>query len=146
MPPSTGSSMPVVKIASNARNEQRRAGDLVGRADPPHRRDLIALFRERHPHLFGDARGAHRWRLMKPWLTEFTRMLRGSSSAASTRAKDFTAAFDAEYTLMPALPLSLAMDVVKTIAPPSRTRGARRCTVKNAPLVFTAKNEPGPTS
>ncbi|MCY1227785.1 hypothetical protein D9M72_400730 [compost metagenome] len=76
---------------------------------------------------------------MKPGLTTFTRMPRVTSSAAKPEAIERSAALVALYTLMPCMPPSSAMDEVKTIALPAGISGARRCTVKNGPLVLTAK-------
>ena len=55
---------------------------------------------------------------MGPGVTALTRISRGSSSAASVRANDRTAALAAPYAALPGIPLTLAIEVVKTIEPP----------------------------
>src|SRR5271165_1305845 len=68
--------------------------------------------------------------------TALTRIPRGSSSAANTRAKDRSAALAAPYAARVGIPLTLAIEVVRTTAPPRFISGASFCTAKNGPLAF----------
>ena len=73
---------------------------------------------------------------MGPGVTALTRISRGSSSAASVRAKDRSAALAAPYVALPGIPLTLAIDVVRTIEPPRFISGASFCITKSGPLAF----------
>ena len=55
---------------------------------------------------------------MGPGVTALTRISRGINSAASVRAKDRSAALAAPYVALPGIPLTLAIEVVRTIEPP----------------------------
>ena len=134
-PPSTGSSAPVVKVASNAR--KRTA--LAISSDVPKR--FIGLASRICPvtwaatSLSGNALpmiGVS----MGPGDTALTRIPRGRSSAANTRAKDRSAALAAPYAARVGIPLTLAIEVVRTTAPPRLISGASFWTAKNGPLAF----------
>src|SRR5690606_34665863 len=99
-PPSIKSSLPVVKVASNARNSAARAASssvairFMGVSASPSRRNAARSSGEApYNPIVGVS--------TKPGLSAFTRMLRGNSSAASTRAKARIAALLPEYTLIP---------------------------------------------
>lgn len=136
-PPSTGISAPEVKVASNPRNSTARVTSAIvpwrpmGVASSPSRTNA-ARPSSVSPETPMDGVST------KPGATAFTRIRRGSSSEASTRAKPRTAAFVPVYTLIPAVPPALVTDVVNTIDPPSAISGRSRCTVKNAPRALTA--------
>ena len=51
---------------------------------------------------------------MGPGVTALTRISRGRSSAASVRANDRSAALAAPYAALPGIPLTLAIEVVRT--------------------------------
>src|SRR5271168_1449591 len=134
-PPSTGSSAPVVKVASNAR--KRTA--LAISSDVPQR------FMGTMPIIFSLSWAAASLSgnilpkigvSMGPGVTALTRISRGSNSAASVRANDRTAALAAPYAALPGIPLTLAIEVVKTIEPPRLIIGASFCTAKSGPLAF----------
>ena len=55
---------------------------------------------------------------MGPGVTALTRISRGINSAASVRANDRSAALAAPYVALPGIPLTLAIEVVRTIEPP----------------------------
>jgi hypothetical protein len=71
---------------------------------------------------------------MKPGLTAFTRILRGSNSEAMTWVKANSAALEPESTLIAGVPPWSATELVKTIDPPSGISRDRRWAVKNAPF------------
>jgi 4-amino-4-deoxy-L-arabinose transferase-like glycosyltransferase len=73
---------------------------------------------------------------MGPGDTALTRISRGISSVASVRANDLSAALAAPYVALPGIPLTLAIEVVKTIEPPRLISGASFCTAKTGPLAF----------
>jgi hypothetical protein len=73
---------------------------------------------------------------MGPGVTALTRISRGTSSAASVRANDRSAALAAPYVVWPGSPLTLATEVVRTTAPPRLIIGASFLTAKNGPLAF----------
>ena len=64
---------------------------------------------------------------MGPGVTALTRISLGSNSAASVRANDRSAALAAPYVALPAIPLTLAIEVVRTTSP-RYMRGANFCT------------------
>src|SRR5271156_4239430 len=134
-PPSTGSSAPVVKVASNAR--KRTA--LAISSDVPQR--FIGII----PAIFSLIWAASSLPVntlpmigvsMGPGVTALTRISRGSSSAASVRANDRIAALAAPYAALPGIPLTLAIEVVKTTEPFRLISGASFCTAKSGPLAF----------
>src|SRR6266567_3294855 len=71
-----------------------------------------------------------------PGATVFTRMPRPASSAAAVRAKERSAAFVAEYALVPAVPFLSATLVFKMIDAPSLSNGSAFWIVKYAPLTL----------
>src|SRR6266487_1450118 len=71
-----------------------------------------------------------------PGATVFTRMPRPASSAAAVRAKERSAAFVAEYALVPAVPFLSATLVFKMIDAPSLSNGSAFWIVKYAPLML----------
>jgi hypothetical protein len=73
---------------------------------------------------------------MGPGVTALTRISRGTNSAASVRANDRSAALAAPYVALAAIPLTLAMEVVRTTEPPRFISGANFCTAKSGPLAF----------
>src|SRR5271163_5246545 len=111
-PPSTGSSAPVVKVASNAR--KRTA--LAISSDFPQR------FIGTMPFIFSLIWAASSLLVntlpmigvsMGPGVTALTRISREINSAASVRAKDRSAALAAPYVAWPGIPLTLATEVVR---------------------------------
>src|SRR5271165_61001 len=122
-PPSTGSSAPVVKVASNAR--KRTA--LAISSDVPKR--FIGTI----PVIFSLIWAASSLPvntlsmigvLIGPGVTALTRISRGSNSAASVRANERIAALAAPYAALPGIPLTFAIEVVKTTEPPRFISGA----------------------
>src|SRR3989441_1142426 len=71
-----------------------------------------------------------------PGATVFTRMPRPANSAAAVRAKERSAAFVAEYALVPAVPFLSATLVFKMIDAPSFSSGSAFWIVKYAPLML----------
>src|SRR5271168_4622736 len=134
-PPSTGSSTPVVKVASNARKRTALATSsafpkrFIGTASRicAMRWSAVALSGNVLP-MIGVSVG--------PGDTALTRIPRGRSSAANTRAKDRSAALAPPYAARRGIPLTLAVEVVRTTAPPWLISGASFWTAKNGPLAF----------
>src|SRR5216684_2720020 len=71
-----------------------------------------------------------------PGATVFTRIPRPTSSAAAVLARERSAAFVAEYALVPAVPWLSATLVFKMIDAPSFSRGSAFWIVKYAPLML----------
>src|SRR5215469_8172447 len=136
-PPSTGRSIPVMKLlSSEARNT---AADAISSAVPS--RPIGIIFRKYSLVPSGDPLEPT-WTIgvsVGPGLITLARMPRPANSAVQVRTKDTKAAFVAEYAPYPGKPICQAADPDRMIEAFSASTGSAFCTVKYTPRAFRLK-------
>ena len=134
-PPSTGISAPVVKVASNAR--KRTA--LAISSDVPQR--FIGII----PIIFSLIWAASSLPVntlamigvsMGPARHRVDANLARKQLGGEHPSEGSQRGLAAPYAALPGMPLTLAIEVVKTMEPPRLIRGASFCTAKSGPLAF----------
>src|SRR5258708_6917071 len=127
-PPSTNSSIPVIKLLSS---EARNTTALAISSGSPHRPSgMVGRRLALNSSLL--VIGV----LVGPGLMALTRIWRACRSRVQLRAKERTAALVALYTLLSGSGLIELVEAVRMIDPPSCKSGSAFCTVKSNPLTL----------
>src|SRR6516164_2427372 len=137
VPPSTGKSIPVMKLlSSEARNTAAEASSSGVPSRP-----IGIIFRKHSLVPSGDPLDPT-WTMgvsVGPGLITFARMPRPANSAVQVRTKETKAAFVAEYAPYPGMPICHAADPERMIDALSASSGSAFCTVKYTPRAFRLK-------